>query len=116
MVAGSSAQGELPGGAARSPNTETGKPAKDVPPPFRFNGKFAFDHQRLSADEFRFETGPLDDPYTADGSAFVDLGAEPNFSVDAHGAQIRFDEAVGARETVKGSRSRGASLPSRRRL
>ncbi|HET9537231.1 MAG TPA: AsmA-like C-terminal region-containing protein [Mesorhizobium sp.] len=102
MVAGSSGQGELPGGAARSPNTGTGKPAKDVPPPFRFNGRFAFDHQRLSADEFRFETGPLDDPYTADGSAFVDIGAEPNFSVDAHGAQIRFDEAVGARETVKG--------------
>ena len=66
-------QGELPGGAARSPNTETGKPAKEVPPPFRFNGRFAFDHQRLGADEFRFETGPLEDPYTADGSAFVEL-------------------------------------------
>ena len=46
-------------------------------PGFRLNGKFSLDHQRLGVDEFRFETGPLDNPYTADGKAAVDLGAEP---------------------------------------
>ncbi|OWK21527.1 hypothetical protein AJ88_16910 [Mesorhizobium amorphae CCBAU 01583] len=39
----------------------TGKPD----PGFRLNGKFSLDHHRLSFDEFRFETGPLDNPYTA---------------------------------------------------
>ncbi|TWH01068.1 AsmA-like protein [Mesorhizobium sp. J18] len=58
----------------------------------RVNGRFALDHQRLSFDEFRFETGPLEDPYTADGSAFIELDADPRFSVTADGAQIRFEE------------------------
>lgn len=65
-------------------------------PGFRLNGKFALDHQKLSVDEFRFETGPLDDPYTADGKASVDLGFKPHFSIEASGAQVQFDEAVGA--------------------
>ncbi|MBZ9819251.1 AsmA family protein [Mesorhizobium sp. CA4] len=69
----------------------TGKPD----PGFRLNGKFALDHQKLDVDEFRFETGPLDNPYTADGKASVDLGLKPHFSVEASGAQVQFDEAVG---------------------
>ena len=44
--------------------------------------------------QFRFETGPADDPYTADGSAYVALDANPRFSVTAAGAQVRFDEAM----------------------
>lgn len=70
----------------------TGKPD----PGFRLNGKFALDHQKLGIDEFRFETGPLDNPYTADGKASVDLGLKPRFSIEASGAQVQFDEAVGA--------------------
>ncbi|RUW17272.1 AsmA protein, partial [Mesorhizobium sp. M1E.F.Ca.ET.041.01.1.1] len=65
-------------------------------PGFRLNGKFALDHQKLNVDEFRFETGPLDNPYTADGKASVDLGLKPHFSIEASGAQVQFDEAVGA--------------------
>ncbi|PBB95440.1 AsmA family protein [Mesorhizobium sp. WSM3862] len=65
-------------------------------PGFRLNGKFALDHQKLGVDEFRFETGPLDNPYTAGGKASVDLGLKPHFSIEANGAQVQFDEAVGA--------------------
>ncbi|MER8502916.1 AsmA-like C-terminal region-containing protein [Mesorhizobium sp. M1142] len=65
-------------------------------PGFRLNGKFSLDHQKLGVDEFRFETGPLDNPYTADGKAAVDLGLKPHFSIEANGAQVQFDEAVGA--------------------
>ncbi|AZO00400.1 AsmA family protein [Mesorhizobium sp. M9A.F.Ca.ET.002.03.1.2] len=65
-------------------------------PGFRLNGKFSLDHRKLGVDEFRFETGPLDNPYTADGKAAVDLGPNPRFSIEADGAQVQFDEAVGA--------------------
>jgi hypothetical protein len=70
-------------------------------PGFRINGQFTFDHERLGIDEFRFETGPLDNPYTADGTAFVEIGAEPRFQVETSGAQVRFDEAVGSQEGAK---------------
>ncbi|RWP44403.1 MAG: AsmA family protein [Mesorhizobium sp.] len=72
--------------------TSAGKPE----PGFRLNGKFSLDHRKLGVDEFRFETGPLDNPYTADGKAAVDLGPNPRFSIEADGAQVQFDEAVGA--------------------
>ncbi len=65
-------------------------------PGFRLNGKFSLDHRKLGVEEFRFETGPLDNPYTADGKAAVDLGPNPRFSIEADGAQVQFDEAVGA--------------------
>ncbi|PAQ07286.1 AsmA family protein [Mesorhizobium temperatum] len=65
-------------------------------PGFRLNGKFSLDHRKLGVDEFRFETGPLDNPYTADGRAAVELGPNPRFSIEADGAQVQFDEAVGA--------------------
>ncbi|TIQ37682.1 MAG: AsmA family protein [Mesorhizobium sp.] len=82
-----------PRGADGEPvKASAGKPD----PGFRLNGKFALDHQKLNVDEFRFETGPLDDPYTADGKASVDLGLKPHFSIEASGAQVQFDEAVGA--------------------
>ncbi|QPC88174.1 AsmA family protein [Mesorhizobium sp. NBSH29] len=58
--------------------------------PNRMSGTFAIDHTRLAVEEFRFETGPLDDPYTAEGRAFIDIGAEPRFSIEANGAQVRF--------------------------
>jgi hypothetical protein len=82
---------ELRGTSGEPVKISTGKPA----PGFRLNGKFAIDHQKLNVDEFRFETGPLDNPYTADGKASVDLGLKPHFAVEASGAQVQFDEAVG---------------------
>jgi uncharacterized protein involved in outer membrane biogenesis len=66
------------------------------PPGFRIKGKFALDDKRLALDEFRFETGPLDNPYAADGAGFVDFGSTPRFALSVDGAQVRFDEAIGA--------------------
>ena len=83
---------ELRGTDGEPVKVSTGKPD----PGFRLNGKFALDYQKLGVDEFRFETGPLDNPYTADGKASVDLGPKPHFSIEADGAQVQFDEAVGA--------------------
>lgn len=83
---------ELRGSDGETVKVSTGKPD----PGFRLNGKFSLDHQKLGVDEFRFETGPLDNPYTADGKASVDLGQKPNFAIEANGAQVQFDEAVGA--------------------
>ncbi|RWI21128.1 MAG: AsmA family protein [Mesorhizobium sp.] len=81
----------------RGTDAEPVKVSASKPDPgFRLNGKFALDHQKLGVDEFRFETGPLDNPYTADGKASVDLGLKPHFSIEANGAQVQFDEAVGA--------------------
>ena len=83
---------ELRGTDGETVKVSAGKPD----PGFRLNGKFSLDHQKLGVDEFRFETGPLDNPYTADGKATVDLGLKPRFSIEANGAQVQFDEAVGA--------------------
>jgi uncharacterized protein involved in outer membrane biogenesis len=77
-------------------------PAKPGPPAWRVRGKLQLNHERLAFDEFRLETGPLDDPYVADGAAFVELGAEPRFEVTATGAQVRFDEAVGVEKGAAG--------------
>lgn len=63
-------------------------------PGYRVTGKFSLDHQKLGIDEFRFETGPLDNPYAGDGKASVDLGTAPHFAIEASGAQVKFDEAV----------------------
>jgi uncharacterized protein involved in outer membrane biogenesis len=71
------------------------------PPDYRMSGQLQFDHRRLSATEFIFETGTLDDPYTAEGKADLDLGGEPRFSVTATGAQFRFDDRLGS-ETAGG--------------
>jgi len=83
---------ELRGIDGETVKVSTGKPD----PGFRLNGKFSLDHQKLGVDEFRFETGPLNNPYTADGKASVDLGLKPSFAIEANGAQVQFDEAVGA--------------------
>lgn len=83
---------QLDGTDAEMMNASADKPE----PGFRLNGKFSLDHRKLGVDEFRFETGPLDNPYTADGKAAVDLGPNPRFSIEADGAQVQFDEAVGA--------------------
>ncbi|MBX9450995.1 MAG: AsmA family protein [Mesorhizobium sp.] len=66
------------------------------PPAYRVTGDFDFDHEALDIETFRFATGPLEDPYTAEGSARFALGAEPRFDITADGAQIRFEDAAGA--------------------
>lgn len=83
-------------------NEAAPKIGKAEPPAWRVNGKLLLNHARLAFDEFRFETGPLNDPYVADGSAFIDLGTTPRFEVKATGAQVRFDEAVGAGNGTQG--------------
>ena len=75
---------------------------------YRFAGRFQLDHKRLDVPEFRLETGPREDPYTADGTALFDLGASPRFLIQATGAQVRFDEAIG-----KGNEYSGATLEDR---
>ena len=44
--------------------------------------------------EFLFETGPLTNPYSADGRGFIALGNQARFEVTVDGAQVRFDEAI----------------------
>lgn len=59
--------------------------------PFRVSGRFNVDHKLIDVSEFLFETGTEADPYTAEGSAFLDYGEDPSFSVQADGQQFRFD-------------------------
>ena len=73
----------------------TAEPAASrEPPAYRLSGTFALDHAALAVEQFRFETGSLQDPYVAEGNASFDLGAEPRFLIRADGAQIRFDDAA----------------------
>jgi uncharacterized protein involved in outer membrane biogenesis len=64
------------------------------PPAYRVSGRFELGHELLDIPEFRLETGSPEDPYTAEGAAFIDLGPGPRFSVRADGAQIRFDDGA----------------------
>ena len=76
-------------------------PSKEAPAPgFRVTGDFALTSDRLDIGSFRFETGPLDNPYTAEGKALVEFGREPRFSIEADGAQVRLDEAIGGEGTT----------------
>ncbi len=86
------------GGEAELRGTDGKTVTMKAAPGYRVSGKFSLDHQRLGIDEFRFETGPLDNPYSADGKALVELGKTPRFSVEASGAQVKFDEAVAGEE------------------
>jgi len=65
--------------------------AENGNPGNRLAGRFTLNHERLAIEEFRFQTGPEEAPYTADGKAMVELGANPSFSITADGAQIRLD-------------------------
>lgn len=96
--------GAQPGSAVKPDGGSAGAGAK-APPVYRLSGKFQLDHRKLAADEFRLETGPLDNPYTAEGKASIDLGTDPRFAVEASGAQVQFDETPGKEGT--------AALPQR---
>lgn len=76
--------------AAGARENATGE-AKPQPAPYRVSGRFDLGHEALDVPEFLFETGPADDPYTAEGHAGLTLGGEPGFEIVADGAQIRFD-------------------------
>ena len=86
--------------AARKEKSEATDREKD--PGYRISGKFSLDHERLSFDEFLFQTGPLSNPYSADGRGFVDLGEKARFELTVDGAQVLFDEAIGTGETPGG--------------
>ncbi|MGE0280026.1 MAG: AsmA-like C-terminal region-containing protein [Rhizobiaceae bacterium] len=82
-----------------------GEPPKVVAdaPPNRLSGTFVLGKDRLDFDSFRFETGPIADPYVADGKAYIELGKEPKFNVTANGAQVRltnWGENVNAGATI----------------
>lgn len=79
-------------------------------PPNRLSGKFAFAQERLDIESFRFENGPVADPYVADGSAFIDLGKDARFSVVAKGAQFRLTEEDEAKPTDVALSERVAAL------
>jgi uncharacterized protein involved in outer membrane biogenesis len=82
--------------------TGAGKPEQKTEPPYRLTGKFAFDHLRTDVQEFRFETGPKDNPYIANGSAMVVFAPTPRFSIEADGAQVRFDETIADPKAASG--------------
>ena len=82
--------------AARRDPVEPGTPPPAGGPGFRVKGKFALDSRRLALEPFSFETGPLDNPYSAEGRGFIDYGSEPHFALTLDGAQVRFDDAIGA--------------------
>lgn len=71
--------------AAQPPATGT----RQEPPLMRLSGAFNLDHAALAVPEFRVETGAIEDPYIAEGTASFDLGTEPRFLVRADGAQFR---------------------------
>lgn len=78
------------------------EPAAPRPPGYRLSGTFALDQAKLAIDRFRLETGPHDDPYVAEGTASLDLGAEPRFAIEANGEQIRLDGDDGDSEPAAG--------------
>lgn len=78
----------------QSSKAEGGKDGPQ-PPAYRVRGRFGLTHLGVDVPEFRYETGPLADPYTADGKANISLGATPHFSIEANGAQIRMADATG---------------------
>ncbi|MFE0015198.1 AsmA family protein [Mesorhizobium sp. NPDC059054] len=92
-------------GAAAKPDGGSAGVGAKAPPTYRLSGKFELDHRKLAVDEFRLETGPLDNPYTADGKASIDLGADPRFAIEASGARVQFEETPGKEGT--------AALPQR---
>ncbi|MFP1633505.1 AsmA family protein [Zhengella sp. ZM62] len=55
----------------------------------RLSGSFTLDDKLLAFDTIRFESGPSDDPYTAEGTGFIDLGREPRFALKLEGRQVQ---------------------------
>ncbi|MEQ1950425.1 AsmA-like C-terminal region-containing protein [Mesorhizobium yinganensis] len=94
--------------AAETDASAPAPPKQPEAPRYRLSGQFSVDSRKLDVAAFRFETGPLDQPYTADGTASLDFGTEPRFAIKASGAQMRFDEALGA--------SDGSSLSLEQRI
>lgn len=83
-------------------NSKTAEPASTPVSNYVITGLFNVDHKLLGIDEFRFETGPRDKPYFADGTAFLEFGDEPRFAVRADGQQISFDDDTGTENQGSG--------------
>ena len=100
LAARNQADGELRGTeGATFPMTARGEKAA---PAYRVSGDFELDHRLLDVTSFRLETGPLEDPYTAEGTARIELGVEPRFAITADGAQVRFDDTQSQSDKVSG--------------
>jgi len=61
-------------------------------PGFRIRGAVTADAAMVTSDSFRLETGPVKEPYVAEGKASIVLGAEPRFALSIEGHQMRLDE------------------------
>ena len=77
--------------AGTSPQRAAVSSPERKPGDYRVSGAFSLTHAEIDFSEFRLETGPVEDPYTADGTARIELGIEPRFMIRADGAQVRFD-------------------------
>ena len=106
-------EGEFKLNATSLAERAPGRPDSQEPPavaPYRLAGSFDIDHTAIAIDEFRFQTGSPEDPYTADGSASFDLGTEPRFSIRADGAQVRFGGEEGEGQSGISFEARMAAL------
>ncbi|GAB5506958.1 MAG: AsmA family protein [Rhizobiaceae bacterium] len=72
--------------------------ADNAPPAYRVSGDFSLNHEKIDVGEFRFETGPVADPYVANGQASIALGTQPRFDISADGAQLRFQDVKDAED------------------
>lgn len=88
---------ELRDGEGKNITIDEGGKGKNIGS-YRVSGPFLLENDRLELTEYRFETGPADAPYKADGSAIINFGKEPHFEVKASGAQVHFDETIAADE------------------
>ena len=76
------------------------------------SGSFSVDHQALRSDDFRLETGPLDDPYTGGRQRHgVTRRKRPASRIMAEGVQLRVDEAAGGAVSLEDRPGGGAALP-----
>ena len=55
----------------------------------RLAGEFTLENRLLAFDTIRLESGPEEDPYTAEGTGFIDLGLEPRFALKLEGRQVQ---------------------------
>lgn len=63
-------------------------PSRSEVQAYRVTGQFEADARGLQVKEFQGDFGNKDDPYTINGSAFIDGGEKPHFGFQAKGNQV----------------------------
>ncbi|GHC75335.1 AsmA family protein [Limoniibacter endophyticus] len=71
------------------------------PSPYRFSGPFMLNANALATEDFRFETGTLDAPYTATGTARLTLDGAPSFEIRSDAAQFQLAQAANEGEETE---------------